>query len=115
MARAAKMQSKPIPTRKRAFQYARVSDKTQAEEDKASLPEQFAEMDALCAREGWEVVGREQDVGPGWSKHRAGFQRILKYCEEGSLRHHSVLEVGPPQQRHVSRRSTDGSGGSKQH
>ena len=47
-----------------------------------SFPEQFTEMEALCAREDWEVVGREQDVGPGWSKHRAGFQRMLKFCEE---------------------------------
>ena len=83
MARAARMQSKPMPMRKRAFLYGRVSGKIQAEEDKASFPEQFAEMESLCAREDWEIVGRERDIGPGWSKHRAGFQRILKYCEEG--------------------------------
>ncbi len=82
MAKTVRIQ--PTPRRKRAFLYARVSDRTQAEDDKVSFPEQFTEMEALCALEGWDVVGREQDIGPGWSKHRAGFQRMLKYCEEGA-------------------------------
>ena len=54
----------------RAAIYARVSDKSQAEEDKTSLGEQTADMEAYCAPKGLRIVARCQEVGRGWSKKR---------------------------------------------
>ena len=42
----------------RAAIYARVSDKSQAEEDKTSLTEQTSEMEAYCERRGLTVTTR---------------------------------------------------------
>jgi DNA invertase Pin-like site-specific DNA recombinase len=42
--------------------YARVSSKAQAEEDKVSISEQFAEMESHYERHGYQVVRRYQEV-----------------------------------------------------
>ena len=61
----------------RAAIYARVSDKSQDTEDKTSLSEQMADMEAYCERMGLIIVARYQEVGRGWSKKRPEFQRML--------------------------------------
>ena len=68
---------------KRAAIYARVSDKSQAEDDKTSLTEQTADMEAYCARKGLRIVARYQEVGRGWSKKHPEFQRMLAEAREG--------------------------------
>ena len=67
----------------RAAIYARVSDKSQAEEDKISLSEQTIDMEAYCERRGLTIVARYQEVGRGWSKKRPEFQRMLADAREG--------------------------------
>ena len=67
----------------RAAIYARVSDKSQAEDDKTSLTEQTSEMVAYCERKGLTVVARYQEVGRGWSKKRPEFQRMLADAKRG--------------------------------
>ena len=67
----------------RAAIYARVSDKSQDGEDKTSLSEQTADMEAYCARKGLRIVARYQEVGRGWSKKRPEFQRMLDEAREG--------------------------------
>ena len=67
----------------RAAIYARVSDKSQAEEDKTSLAEQTADMEDYCERRGLRIVARYQEVGRGWSKKRPEFQRMLDDAREG--------------------------------
>ena len=62
---------------------ARVSDKSQAEEDKASISEQTSEMEAYCERTGLTIVARYQEVGRGWSKKRPEFQRMLADARQG--------------------------------
>ena len=63
--------------------YARVSDKSQAEDDKTSIAEQTADMEAYCAERGYEVTARYQEVGRGWSKQRPEFQRMLADARAG--------------------------------
>ncbi len=67
----------------RAAIYARVSDKSQAEEDKTSISEQISEMEAYCERKGLTIVARYQEVGRGWSKKRPEFQRMLADARAG--------------------------------
>ena len=67
----------------RAAIYARVSDKSQAEDDKTSTSEQIAEMEAHCERRGLHIVARYQEVGRGWSKKRPEFQRMLVDARQG--------------------------------
>ena len=67
----------------RAAIYARVSDKSQAENDKTSLSEQTSEMEAYCERKGLTIVARYQEVGRGWSKKRPEFQRMLADARQG--------------------------------
>ena len=62
---------------KRAAIYARVSDKSQAEDDKTSISEQLGEMQAYCEQKGMTITARYQEVGRGWSKKRSEFQRML--------------------------------------
>ena len=61
----------------RAAIYARVSDKSQAEEDKTSISEQISDMGAYCERSGLTIVARYQEVGRGWSEKLSEFQRML--------------------------------------
>ena len=56
-------------------------------------------MEAYCERKGLTITARYQEVGRGWSKKRPEFQRMLADANEGTLRHHRVLEVRPPQGR----------------
>ena len=71
------------PGQRRAAIYARVSDKSQAEDDKTSLAEQTADMEAYCAERGYTVAARYQEVGRGWSKQRPEFQRMLADARAG--------------------------------
>ena len=67
----------------RAAIYARVSDKSQAEEDKTSISEQIADMEAYCERKGLTIVVRYDEVGKGWSKNRPAFRRMLADARDG--------------------------------
>ena len=67
----------------RAAIYARVSDKSQAEEDKTSISEQIGEMEAYCERKGLTITARYQEVGRGWTKKRPEFQRMLADARKG--------------------------------
>ena len=64
--------------RVRAAAYTRVSTQAQATEDKVSLDEQKADIQAYCDAKGYEVVEWYSDVGSGASKRRKDFQRMLK-------------------------------------
>ena len=68
---------------KRAAIYARVSDKSQAEEDKTSITEQTNEMEAYCEDKGLTIAARYQEVGRGWTKKRPEFQRMLEDARQG--------------------------------
>ena len=68
---------------RRAATYARVSDKSQAEDDKTSLYEQVADMESYCMKEGLTITARYQEVGHGWSKGRPEFQRMLADARSG--------------------------------
>ena len=68
---------------KRAAIYARVSDKSQAEDDKTSLSEQTNDMEAFCERKGMTITARYQEVGRGWSKKRPEFLRMLADAKRG--------------------------------
>ena len=68
---------------KRAAIYARVSDKSQAEEDKTSISEQTIDMEAYCEGKGMAVTARYQEVDRGWSKKRPEFQRMLADARRG--------------------------------
>ena len=70
-------------TGQRAAIYARVSDKSQAEDDKTSISEQTSEMEAHCERRGLTITARYQEVGRGWSKKRPEFQRMLADARRG--------------------------------
>ena len=67
----------------RAAIYARVSDKSQAEEDKTSIAEQTGDMEAYCEQKGLTVTARYREVGRGWSKKRPEFQRMLADARKG--------------------------------
>ena len=67
----------------RAAIYARVSDKSQAEEDKTSISEQIGEMEAYCESKGLTITARYQEVGRGWTKKRPEFQRMLADARKG--------------------------------
>ena len=67
----------------RAAIYSRVSDKSQDTEDKTSLSEQIADMEAHCERRGLTIVARYLEVGRGWTKNRPEFQRMLADARDG--------------------------------
>ena len=68
---------------KRAAIYARVSDKSQDEEDKISISEQIGDMETYCEGKGLTIAARYQEVGRGWSKKRPEFQRMLGNARKG--------------------------------
>ena len=70
-------------TPRRAAVYARVSSKAQAEADKVSIFEQFAEMENYCKTQRYEIVQRYQDVASGSTKKRPDFQRLLRDARDG--------------------------------
>ena len=74
-----------------------VSDKSQDTEDKTSLSEQMADMEAYCERMGLTIVARYQEVGRGWSKKRPEFQRMLADASRWPVRRHRLLEDGQAQ------------------
>ena len=79
-----RVKTQHLPLRgQRASIYARVSDKSQAEDDKTSLTEQTSEIEAYCERKGLTVVARYQEIGQGWSKKRPEFQRMLTDAKQG--------------------------------
>ena len=67
----------------RAALYARVSSEAQDADDKTSLQEQMADMEAYCERRGLTITARYQEVGRGWSKNRPEFQRLLVDARAG--------------------------------
>ncbi len=67
----------------RAAIYARVSDRSQAENDKTSIAEQTADMESYCEKKGLTITARYQEVGRGWSKKRPEFQRMLADARQG--------------------------------
>ncbi len=71
------------PETRRAAIYARVSDRSQAEDDKTSIGEQLSDMEAYCEERGYEITARYQEVGRGWSKKRPEFQRMLADARDG--------------------------------
>ncbi|MYA20305.1 MAG: recombinase family protein, partial [Chloroflexi bacterium] len=71
------------PDTRRAAIYARVSDKSQAEDDKTSISEQLGDMESYCEERGYAVAARYQEVGRGWSKSRPEFQRMLADAAAG--------------------------------
>ncbi len=71
------------PEGRRAAIYARVSDKSQAEDDKTSLAEQIGDMEAHCEQRGLTIAARYQEVGRGWSKKRPEFQHMLADARQG--------------------------------
>ena len=68
---------------RRAAIYARVSDKSQAEDDKTSISEQLSDMEDYCEERGYTITARYQEVGRGWSKQRPEFQRMLADARAG--------------------------------
>ena len=81
----------------RAAIYARVSDKSQAEEDKTSLSEQATEMEAYCERKRADHHRTLPGGGPGLVQEATRVPADAGRCARGALRHHRVLEVRPPQ------------------
>ena len=71
------------PEANRAAIYARVSDKSQDEEEKTSISEQMGDMEAYCERKGLTITIGYQEVGRGWSKKRPEFQRMLADARRG--------------------------------
>jgi DNA invertase Pin-like site-specific DNA recombinase len=71
----------------RAALYARVSTKRQGEEfDKVSVPDQLAELRALAAERGHQVVGEFADTG--YSRDtvdRPQLRKLLAFAEAGSV------------------------------
>ena len=71
------------PEANRAAIYARVSDKSQDEEEKTSISEQMGDMEAYGERKGLTITIGYQEVGRGWSKKRPEFQRMLADARRG--------------------------------
>ena len=65
------------PKTRRAAIYARVSDKSQSEDDKTSIAEQLSDMETYCSERGYDVTVRYQEVGRGWSKSRPEFRSAM--------------------------------------
>ena len=63
--------------------YARVSDKSQAEDDKTSISEQISEMEVYCENRGLTITARYPEIGHGWSKMCPEFQRMLADARAG--------------------------------
>lgn len=71
-----------FPIGKQALGYIRVSDHPQAEEDKASLPEQEHSIRKYCAEKGYFLLEIISDVGRRWEAKKPGFQRLIKVTKE---------------------------------
>ena len=93
---------------KRAAIYARVSDKSQDTEEKTSISEQISDMEAHCERRGLTITARYQEVGTGLVEEPPRVPADAGRRQKGTLRHHRLLEVRPPQPGHVPRRRPHG-------
>jgi len=62
---------------RRAVGYIRVSDDSQAEQDKASLPEQERAIREYCHSKGYDLLEIFSDVGKRWNADRPAFKRML--------------------------------------
>ena len=67
---------------KRAVGYIRVSDDSQAEQDKASLPEQERAIREYCQHKGYDLLEMFSDVGRRWNANRPQFQRMISRGKE---------------------------------
>ncbi len=78
---------------KRAVGYIRVSDDSQAEQDKASLPEQERAIRQYCQQKGYELLEIFSDVGRRWNANRARFQHMISRGKE-TPKPFDVIESG---------------------
>ena len=62
---------------KKVVGYIRVSDESQAEQDKASLPEQERLIREYCHSKGYDLLEVFSDVGKRWDAERPAFKRML--------------------------------------
>ena len=69
----------------RAAIYARVSDKSQAEEDKTSLSEQTIDMEAYCERRGLTISGALPGGWQGLVKEAPRVPAYVVRCTRGTL------------------------------
>jgi len=67
---------------KRAVGYIRVSDDSQADQDRASLPEQERAIREYCQRKGYNLLQVFSDVGKRWDASRPAFRRMLAWGRE---------------------------------
>src|SRR5918995_4980862 len=71
---------------KTAILYARVSTKKQAEDDRYSIPQQFAALREYAAREGYEVLEEVEDPGySGATLNRPGLDRVRDLVTGGGV------------------------------
>jgi len=77
---------------KRAVGYIRVSDESQAEPNRASLPEQEKDIREHCHRKGYELLKIFSDVGKRWNANRPEFRRMIAWGGE-SARPFDVIVV----------------------
>ena len=85
----------------RAAIYARVSDKSQDAEDKTSISEQLSDMEAHCQRRGLDHRRPLPGGGQRMVEEAPGVPEDAGRRQTGTLRHHRLLEVRPPQPGHV--------------
>ena len=88
--------------------YARVSDKSQDAEDKTSISEQISDMESHCQRRGADRRRPLPGGGQGVVEEAPRVPEDAGRRQAGTLRHHRLLEVRPPQPGHVPRRSAHG-------
>ena len=69
-------------SRRRAVGYIRVSDESQAEQDKASLPEQERSIREYCQSRGYDLLEIFSDVGKRWDAGRPEFKRMIAWGQE---------------------------------
>jgi len=67
---------------RRAVGYIRVSDESQAEQDKASLSEQERAIREYCQRKGYELLRIFSDVGKRWDANRPAFKQMVSWGRE---------------------------------
>ena len=67
----------------RVARYARVSTQRQDDDDKVSITEQLLAIEDYCNERSYVIVETYQEVGPGTSKKRPEFQRMLSDARDG--------------------------------
>ena len=66
----------------RAVGYIRVSDESQADQDRASLPEQERAIRGYCRGKGYHLLKVFSDIGKRWDANRAGFKQMIAWGQE---------------------------------